>query len=113
MVAKAKEGLFYVFREVPMINLKAKESEIIQWKEGVIVKNSFSKLYKKIRQEDNETYMAAIIKYAFKKKKKEATKLQIAFVMTICEVFLDPSHKTLLFGEDIIRPRLEKNLVSF
>jgi hypothetical protein len=85
---------------------------MLKWKQNAVVKNSYTKLNKRIRQEDPETYMTAIINQVFKKK-KDRTKVQIAFVMSICELFLDPRNPSILFDENIAKPRFEKNLVSF
>jgi hypothetical protein len=76
------------------------------------VKNSHTKLNKRIRQGDSETHMAAIINQVFKKK-KSTSKQQIAFVISVCELFLDSSNPSILFDENIVKPQFEKNLVSF
>jgi hypothetical protein len=55
--------------------------------------------------------MKSIINDVFKK--KDATKVQIAFVMSVIEILLDPSNNNVHLNEEIVKPRLEKNLVSF
>ena len=111
MVARTKEGIFHIFRQIPTINHKATESQILKWKQSEVVRSSYAKLYKRVKPDDPETHLKAIIGFVFTK--KEAKKIQIAFVMSICELFLDPSSKYIRLSEAIIKKRFEKNLVSF
>lgn len=111
MVARTKDGIFHIFRQIPSINHKATESQILKWKQSAAVKNSYAKLYKRVKPEYPETHLKAIISFVFTK--KEAKKIQIAFVMSICELFLDPSSNYISLNEEIIKQRFEKNLVSF
>jgi len=111
LVARTKQAIFHIFREIPKITNKAKESQIIAWKQSAPVKSCFSKLYKRVKPEDSETHLKVIINYVFLK--KEAKKIQIAFVMSICELLLDSTNNYIKLSEEVIKQRFEKNLVSF
>ena len=57
--------------------------------------------------------MSEIVNKARKGNKKKATKIQIAFAMSICETLLDPSNVHIQVNEEILKEKLEINLVSF
>lgn len=82
------------------------------WKKKSEVSNCFRKLFDKINDEDEEdTYMTNIIKNVWPKK-KNIPNLQIAWVVSVSETFLDPKQDGIKMSEEKIRPTLEKNLVS-
>ncbi|RHZ88666.1 hypothetical protein Glove_21g122 [Diversispora epigaea] len=70
--------------------------------------------HKKIRvdviEEDKEdTYMTRIIKNVWPKK-KNIPNLQIAWVISIAEIILNPNNENIKISEEIIKPVLLKNL---
>ena len=103
--------MFEVFWELTPINANATESEIILWKKNGIVEQCHQKLFKKMNRDD--TYMSQIINRTWKKNKKKATKVQIAFAMSICDTLFNPSNKHVQISEEILKEKLRKNLVSF
>ena len=107
--------MFSVFRDckLPPINSNAKESEIKAWKGDVATKDCFKKLFKKIDPAKPETYMSKILQNLWKGEKKNGAKVQIAFAISICEIVLNPDNPFVSINEDIIKPVLIKNLVSF
>lgn len=57
--------------------------------------------------------MSEIISKVRKGDKKKATRIQIAFAMSICETLLDPSNVHIQMKEEVLKEKLEINLVSF
>ena len=102
--------MFNTFREIPVITHKASESEVKRWKQSIAVRNCYEKLNKRVDPKRSETFMKMIINDVFKK--KDVATIQIALVMTVCEVLLDSSNNYIHLNEEIIKPRLERNLVS-
>lgn len=108
--------MFSVFREhfkLSPINNNASESEIKAWKGDVVIKNCFKQLFKKIDPAKPETYMSKIIENLWKGGKKNGSKMQIAFAISVCEIVLNPDNLFVSINENIIKPVLIKNLVSF
>jgi hypothetical protein len=94
-----------------MITKDLKESDIKQWKENVVVKECYKKLYKKIISSEPETYMSRIIQ-RLRKGKKPLPNLQIAYAISVCEILLNPRNLHIQVTEAVIKPLLTKNLVS-
>lgn len=46
------------------------------------------------------------------KEKKNAPKIQIAFAISICEVFLNPDNQVIQMSEQVMDSKIKKNLVS-
>lgn len=113
MVSEIKKALFETFRELPPIKANARDSEILVWKKNAAVKKSFEQLFKKIDPTDSKTYMSEIVNKARKGNKKKVTRIQIAFAMSICETLLDPNNVHIQVNEEILKEKLEINLVSF
>lgn len=80
------------------------------WKKNPAISNSFRKLFDRVEDEE-DTYMAQIIKKVWAKKKK-IPDLQIAWAISIAEIFLNPNNESIKMSEQIIKPVLIKNLVS-
>lgn len=57
--------------------------------------------------------MSEIVNKARKGNKKKVTRIQIAFAMSICETLLDPNNVHIQVNEEILKEKLEINLVSF
>ena len=70
------------------------------------------KLFKKINFTDPETYMSKIIEHLWKGKGKKP-KVQIAFAINTCKLILNPENSNIIVNEEVIKPLLIKNLVSF
>lgn len=47
------------------------------------------------------------------KDRKNAPKIQVAYAMGVCEILLNPNNLCIQLSEDIIKPSLTKNYVSF
>jgi hypothetical protein len=94
-----------------MITKDLKESDIKQWKENVVVKACYKKLYKKIISSEPETYMSRIIQ-RLRKRKKPLPNLQIVYTISVCEILLNPRNLHIQVTEAVIKPLLTKNLVS-
>ena len=107
--------MFSVFRECRLtpINSNAKESEVKMWKSHAAVKNCYRKLFRRIDPRKAETYMSKILDNLWKGGKKNGPKVQIAFAMSVCKTILNPNNTFVSISEDIIKPYLIKNLVSF
>ena len=111
MVVRAKESMYDTFREISIITHKASDSEIKRWKQNPTLRRCFEKLNERVDPERSETYMKTIINDVFKK--KDVTPIQIALVMSVCDILLNPSNNHVNLNEDIIKPRLVINLISF
>jgi len=57
--------------------------------------------------------MALIINRAWKENKKDIPKVQIAYAISICEVFLNPDNHHVKLSEKLIKQKIRKNLVNF
>lgn len=55
-----------------------------------------SKIVEKLRRED-----------------KNPSKIQIAYAISICETYLCPENQYIQMNENVIKPKIAKNLVSF
>ena len=76
------------------------------------MKKCYVNLFKKVNLERSETNMSLILERVWKEK-KNAPKIQIAFAMSICETVLNPNNLIIQVCEEVIKPKLEKNYVSF
>ncbi|RHZ76082.1 hypothetical protein Glove_205g10 [Diversispora epigaea] len=94
---------------LPPISNVAKASEIAAWKKKLAVSNCFRKLFEKIEDDENDTYMTKIIKNVWPKK-KNIPNLQIAWAISISEIFLNPKNEVIKMSEEIIQPALARNL---
>ena len=106
--------MFSVFSELNLkiINTSSSETEIKKWKSSLVVKKCFNSLYKKINPSEPETFMSKIISKVWKDK-KNASKVQVAFAMSICETILNPNNLDIQVNEDKIKDLIMKNYVSF
>ena len=111
MVARSKECLYDTFREIPVITNRASDSETKRWKANPALKKCYDKLNQKVDPERPETHMKRIINDVFKR--KDATPVQVALVMSVCETLFNPNNNHVNLNEEIIKPRLVINLVSF
>ncbi|RHZ78245.1 hypothetical protein Glove_166g65 [Diversispora epigaea] len=105
-----KTAIFENFSNMlPPISNVAKASEIAAWKKKLAVSNCFRKLFEKIEDDENDTYMTKIIKNVWPKK-KNIPNLQIAWAISISEIFLNPKNEVIKMSEEIIQPALARNL---
>ncbi|RHZ44979.1 hypothetical protein Glove_701g6 [Diversispora epigaea] len=87
----------------------AEASKISAWKKNLAISNSFRKLFDKVEEDEEDTYMTRIIKNVWPKK-KNIPNLQIAWVISIAEIILNPNNENIKISEEIIKPVLLKNL---
>ncbi|RHZ71632.1 hypothetical protein Glove_256g100 [Diversispora epigaea] len=109
LCARVKTLIFEVCK-VPPISIVAKASKISAWKKNPAISNSFRKLFDKVEEDEEDTYMTRIIKNVWPKK-KNIPNLQIAWVISIAEIILNPNNENIKISEEIIKPVLLKNLV--
>ncbi|RHZ56619.1 hypothetical protein Glove_399g41 [Diversispora epigaea] len=110
LCARVKTAIFENFSNMlPPISNVAKASEIAAWKKKLAVSNCFRKLFEKIEADENNTYMTKIIKNVWPKK-KNIPNLQIAWAISISEIFLNPKNEVIKMSEEIIQPALARNL---
>ncbi|RHZ84781.1 hypothetical protein Glove_75g56 [Diversispora epigaea] len=110
LCARVKTAIFENFSNMlPPISNVAKASEIAAWKKKLAVSNCFRKLFEKIEDDENDTYMTKIIKNVWPKK-KNIPNLQIAWAISISEIFLNPKNEVIKMSEEIIQPALARNL---
>ncbi|RHZ89903.1 hypothetical protein Glove_9g346 [Diversispora epigaea] len=95
LCARVKTAIFENFSNMlPPISNVAKAFEIAAWKKKLAVSNCFRKLFEKIEDDENDTYMTKIIKNVWPKK-KNIPNLQIAWVISISEIFLNPKNEVI------------------
>ncbi|RHZ77280.1 hypothetical protein Glove_183g37 [Diversispora epigaea] len=78
-------------------------------KPKLAVSNCFRKLFEKIEDDENDTYMTKIIKNVWPKK-KNIPNLQITWAISISEIFLNPKNEVIKMSEEIIQPAFARNL---
>ncbi|RHZ69505.1 hypothetical protein Glove_283g10 [Diversispora epigaea] len=108
LCARVKTSIFEVCK-VPPISIAAEASKISAWKKNPAISNSFRKLFDKVEEDEKDTYMTQIIKNVWSKK-KNIPNLQIAWVISIAEIILNPNNENIKISEEIIKPVLLKNL---
>ncbi|RHZ84142.1 hypothetical protein Glove_85g143 [Diversispora epigaea] len=108
LCARVKTSIFEVCK-VPPISIVAKASKISAWKKNPAISNSFRKLFDKVEEDEKDTYMTRIIKNVWFKK-KNISNLQIAWMIFIAEIILNPNNENIKISEEIIKPVLLKNL---
>lgn len=101
------------FTELKSINTSSKESEIETWKNSREVKGCYKNLFKQVDSmgSNSETFMSKILARLWSNKKK-APKIQLAFAISVVVTVLDPKTPGIQINELLIKPRLEKYLVS-
>ncbi|RHZ76771.1 hypothetical protein Glove_193g45 [Diversispora epigaea] len=110
LCARVKTAIFENFSNMlPSISNVAKAFEIAAWKKKLAVSNCFRKLFEKIKDDENDTYMTKIIKNVWPKK-KNIPNLQIAWAISISEIFLNLKNEVIKMSEEIIQPALARNL---
>ncbi|RHZ78578.1 hypothetical protein Glove_160g16 [Diversispora epigaea] len=110
LCARVKTAIFENFSNMlPPISNVAKASEIAAWKKKLAVSNCFRKLFEKIEDDENDTYMTKIIKNVWPKK-NNISNLQIAWAIFISEIVLNPKNEVIIMSEEIIQPALARNL---
>jgi hypothetical protein len=106
--SKVKEAIHFIFgNELPHINSQATPSQIQGWKNKPEVKRCFARLFKKIKADQSTTYVEKITK-----RLRDPSKTQIAYAISICETYLDPSNQVIQMKEGLIKEKIIKNLVS-
>ncbi|RHZ89020.1 hypothetical protein Glove_19g104 [Diversispora epigaea] len=108
LCARVKTSIFEVCK-VPPISIVAEASKISAWKKNPAISNSFRKLFDKVEEDEEDTYITRIIKNVWPKK-KNIPNLQIAWVISIAEIILNPNNENIKISEEIIKPVLLKNL---
>lgn len=107
--SRVKEAIYVIFgTELPQIK---SEASIQEWKRRPEVRRCYRKLFKKVSENQPSTYMTKIVEKVWKEK-KNAPKIQIAFAISICEVFLNPDNQVIYMNEQVMDSKIRKNLVS-
>ena len=92
--------------------MKATPSKMKEWKELPIIKECYEKLYSKVTDDnEDETWCGKIINEMWKDTSKVSNE-QIAFVVTLCESFLNSNNEDIKNDKKYLRKRLKRNLVS-
>ena len=114
MTSKIKEAIFYIFGEskLPQISANAMPAVINKWKKSTNVKKCYDLLYKPISDIDATTHIMKIVERIFENT-SETTDVQVAYVMCVCDFFLNPENDSIQITESMIKNKLEESLVSF
>jgi hypothetical protein len=68
-----------------------------------------NKLFKRVKNEDSETYVTRIINKIWTKK-RNAPRIHIAYAISICDFFLDPFEQSIQITESVIKYKIKKYL---
>lgn len=82
-------------------------AEVQKWKGDPIVAKCHKLLFKREKEEDPATYMTRIIDKIWPEK-KNAPKLHIAYAISVCEFFLNPSNIRIQVSEASIKSQIYK-----
>lgn len=106
--------MFEVFRgsNLPTINSNFNTSDVRCWKAHDAVKKCHANLFKRVIPTVPDTYMSKIIDRVWKDK-RNTPKIQIALAISVCETILNPNNLVVSINEEVIKPTLLKNIVSF
>src|SRR5439155_22471848 len=112
--SKIKAVIHSVFggNELPSITTQGSPEHIQEWKRNAAVGRCYSKLFKKIRLEQPATHMSKIIE-RFRREKNVPSKMQIAYAISISEIYLCPNNQSIQINEGNVKQKIIKNLVSF
>jgi 23S rRNA U2552 (ribose-2'-O)-methylase RlmE/FtsJ len=91
--------------------MKATPSEIKIWKGLPVVKECYEKLHSQITNDEDETWCGKIISEMWEDTSKVSV-VQIAFVITLCESFLNPNNEDIKNNSKYLKKRLKRNIVS-
>jgi len=110
--SKVKEAMNYAFGvKLPLINAQTTPSQVQDWKKKLEVRECHLKLFKKISDDQPTTFMTKIIERLWRER-KNTPKIQIAFAISICQTYLDPSNQIIQMNEYVMKPKIMKNMVS-
>lgn len=116
LTSKTKDAIFSVYGEanLPSISVNASPAEISKWKRDPAVKKCYDQLLEPINKYDDETltFMVRIMEKVFTDPNK-ASNVLMAYAMSVCNIFLDPTNEHIQITESIIKEQFEENLVSF
>jgi len=116
LTSKIKEAIFYVFGESKLspISMNASPNDVNKWKRSSNVRRCYDLLHKPISENDETsiTYLMKIVEKIFADTDK-ATDTLVAYIICVCESFLDPENDVIQITESTIKDKLEESLVSF
>ena len=114
MTSKIKEAIFSVFEKLTPINTNASPATINRWKNSTNVRICYDNLYKPTTESEDEsvTYIMRIVEKVFVDS-KSVTDAQIAYIMSVCELILDPDNENIQINESTIKEKFQELLVSF
>lgn len=114
LVAKVKRSIFSTFGEntLPCIINPDSLREVMDWKKKKEVKKAYKNLHKKINNdEEAPTWCNKILQKVFIKPATVAKPL-LAFAIGVIEITLDPENGSIRIKDDIMRSKIQKNIVS-
>ncbi|UZO19022.1 uncharacterized protein OCT59_010327 [Rhizophagus irregularis] len=97
--------------KLPSINTQASPSKIQKWKSKAEVKRCYNNLFKKVKDRQPTIYMSLIID-RLRKENKNPSKIQIAYAISICEIYLNPNNQNIQMSESIMKSKIINNLLE-
>ena len=83
----------------------------MEWKRSAKTKSCFNKLFRPIDPDNSEeTFFDQILARSFLA--AAPTNYQLAFAITVCQILLHEHYEKLNMSDDIMKNRLNKNIVS-
>ena len=114
LTTQIKDAMFAVFGEnqLDSINTSATPADVAAWKNSIKTKQCYKKLFKPINDATpNETYILKILGKVWPG--VLPSNIKVAYAITVCEIMLSQHFEKLTMSENIVKDRLNKNLVSF
>jgi hypothetical protein len=105
--------MFSIFGEAQLesITSNATPTEVATWKTSTSTKSCYKKLFEKIDPNDQNspTHMSKILVKVWPN--VEPSKIKAAYAVSVCQIMLNERYEKLTMSEDIVKKRLNKNLV--
>ena len=86
-------------------------TQIAAWKNSPKTFKCYKDLFQPIEENEEVTYVSRILEKVFPS--SECSDEQVAFAISICEMFLNPDYKTIQIKEKILKDLIVNNKVNY
>ena len=97
--------------QLPHIDTTATPNEIANWKSAIVVGECYRRLFLPLVQNGKTSLMTNIIGKFWGNEEQSIT--LTAMVISVCTIILNPKIQKIEVSEDILAPKIVKNIVSF
>lgn len=103
--------MFYVFGDLlERINNKATPEEVFDWKKSDKTKTCYMRLFTKISNNSDDTYMSRILQKIWPL--GDTSNEQAAYAIAVSQMILDTNYEKITISESVIKHKIARNLVS-